>query len=99
MSVSAILRRPGIRIVVVIGEPFLAVFGNDSHVPRTGEFAGAGKEEASAAGYHIDAISIEIRTGYGCRASNANVVSAINAGTTGAPIHEQVVVAAVVIDV
>src|SRR5262245_2901504 len=98
MSVGAIFGRPCIRVVVVIREPILTVFRNDSHVAGSSEFAGAPHEQSSAPTYRVDAVSIEIRTSDSCRASDANVVGAVDAGTTGAPIHEQVIISAAFID-
>src|SRR6267378_7685585 len=97
MSISAIFRRPRIRVVVMIREPFLAVVRNNSHMSRAGKFAGAAKEQSPSSAHHVDSVSIQIRTVHARRASNPNVVSAVDAGTTGAPLHEQIVVAALVI--
>src|SRR5437588_10374398 len=79
-AVSAIFRGPGVGIVVMVGEEFLAVGGNDAHVTGAGEFAGTAEEKRAATIDHLDTIPVQIRSGHGRTAPNADIVGAVDAG-------------------
>lgn len=66
---------------------------------RPDEITFAAQKQRAAVVDHADAISIEIGAGNVRAAANANVVGAVHSLAASAPVHEQVVVAIVLVDI
>src|SRR2546426_652482 len=78
----------------MVTEPLCPAFGQDADVSRPHKFARALQEKGAAVIDHIDSISIQIWPGDARAAAHANVIGAIHAGATRAPVYEQVIIAA-----
>src|SRR6267154_4941011 len=99
MSVSAIFRRPGVGVIIMTGQPLFSVLPENAGMARPGVFARAAQEHATPAVHHGDTIAIQVRAGYRRAAPDAYVVGAVHPGAARTPIHEQVIVTAVRINV
>src|SRR5687767_8269679 len=82
----------------MVAEKELSRVGQDSHVPRPDVTAGGLEKKTTTAAQHIDAIAIDVRSGNTRAAAHADVVGALDAGTAGIPVHEEIIEAVVVVD-
>src|SRR5208282_6250839 len=83
----------------MVTEVFNAIALKNSYLSRPDKFARGLEEQRAATGRHVHAVAVQVRPDDVRAAAHANVVGAVHASATCAPVGKKIIIISMVIDI